>query len=223
MLDSNRGLRVIVGLLTTLGIVAALTAQAGMQKENPNAALKIASVDSAKLMAEYKQTTSADENINKQKNDILTQLKTWQQNPLLTVAEQNELATLVSQEATPAGLNDAQKARKKVLTDSSRAKLDEFQSLQQKQGQLSAADNVKLTDYTKASSDTNSRITSKQQEADADLQKQVSSITVKLQKDVKDAIAKVAKEKNYSLVLNGDLALYSDNDITQAVLKDLNK
>ena len=38
------------------------------------------------------------------------------------------------------------------------------------------------------------------------------------QKDIKDALAKVAKEKGYNLVLSGDLALYADNDITDAVL-----
>lgn len=223
MLDSNRGLRVIVGLFTTLGIVAALTAQAGMQKENPNTALKIASVDSARLMAEYKNTTSADEDINKQKNDILTQLRSWQQNPLLVEKEQTELAALTSLENSPSGLNDAQKSRKKILTDSSKAKLEEFQALQLKQGQLAPADNVKLTDYTKAASDSTSRIEAKQREADADLQKKVSTITLKLQKDVKAAIAKVAKEKNYTLVLNGDLALYAENDITNDVLSHLNK
>ncbi len=223
MLDSNRGLHIIVGLFTTMGIIAALTAQAGMQKENPNAALKIASVDSARLMAEYKATTSADEDINKKKNDILTQLRSWQQNPLLNDKEQTELAQLTAQENSPAGLNDAQKTRKKVLMDSSKAKLDEFQALQQKQGQLAPADNVKLTDYTKAASDSTSRIEARQREADADLQKQISTITVKLQKDVKDAIAKVAKEKNYTLVLNGDLALYAENDITKDVLVHLNK
>lgn len=222
MLESPRGLRVIVILAITLCIVASLTgAKAGQDK---NGALRIAVVDLGRLRAEYNYTTMAEGELKKKQDDFSVIARTMQQNPLLSDKEQGELVEIAIAKNTAAGLSDAQKAREKQLSDQSKALLEEFETLRNKKvGDVTPQDNTRLTQLMKMASDTDVRLADKKKKSEDDLQKQYSTAMTKLTTDVRESIAKVAKDKGFNLVFSNDVALYAENDITSDVVSLLNK
>ncbi|HVK05131.1 MAG TPA: OmpH family outer membrane protein [Armatimonadaceae bacterium] len=58
---------------------------------------------------------------------------------------------------------------------------------------------------------------------DKQLKDRERSINTKMMDDVKTAVAKVAKQKNLAAVFTGDVAIYAPVDITNDVLKEINK
>ena len=220
LLDNARGMRIIILAAIVMCTVASIT---GAKAVKEPAGLKVGTVDGGKLVSEYTYAKQTDEELKKKDRDTLTRLRIWEQNYLLPEKDQAELGDLAVKEIS-AALVDVDKKRKETLVAQSNALLNDFETLRNKKvGELTVADQTRLVTLQKAVSDTNLRLTNTQAKVKEDLQLQAQTADTKVQKDVRDAISKVAKEKGVSLVLRGDFALYAEADLTEDVLKVLNK
>ena len=224
MSEPTRSLRAIVLAAIVLCIVASLVGAKADQEKSASAGLKVASVDVSRLLTDYKYAVNTTSDLQKKNDELELRLRTIQQNFLLPEADQKTLADLAVQQNTPNGLTAAQKQTQTKLQADSKALMDQYTGLQQKQvGQLTQQDKDNLQDFTKRASDTDSRLRAMEQQGKGDLDKQLQTAQTKAVTDIHDAVAKVAKEKGFSLVLRSDVAFYADNDITDSVLTQLNK
>lgn len=221
--EPTRGIRALILAAIVLCITATLTgARAG---EDKPAAIRVALVDVGRLSGEYNSNITAFQELQKRGQINITVLRTLAQHALLSEADQKALGDLVLAEVnTPNGLNPAQKEQKQKLLDKSKAMSEEFLGLQQKMvGQLTPQDKEKLNQYYKAQSDTEQRLQKSKTDSDDALESDALKNRTKALKDVRDAIAKVAKDKGFTLVLSNEVAWFAETDVTDDVLKVLNK
>ena len=219
------GFRAIVLATIALCITATLKGAQGAEGQDKGSVLRVATIDKSRLLSEYKFTIKSDADLRKEENDVVAALQTWKQNPLLTEADQKALGELVIAEAnTPAGLTAPQKMQKQKLMDASKAALEDQVALSQKKvGEITALDQEKINRYARAASETDLRIQTRQADAQKNLQTKLNENTTKVLKDVREGVAKIAKEKGFHLVLSNDVAWYADADLTDAVLAQINK
>jgi Skp family chaperone for outer membrane proteins len=223
MKEPTWGVRALILAAIVLCITISLSgAKAGQDK---NAALRIALVDIGRLSSEYSYNINAFQELQKREQVNLAVLRTLAQHALLSEADQKILADLISAEsANPNGFTPQQKTQKQQLLDKSKAMADEFIALQQKVvGQLTPQDKEKLNQYYRAQSDTEARLQKSKADSDETLQSDAMKNRTKALKDVREAIAKVAKDKGFALVLSNEIAWYAESDVTDDVLKVLNK
>lgn len=223
MAKPSRGIRALILTTIVLCITISLTgAWAGQEK---NGTLRVALVDIERVSTEFAANLKAVQDIQKQQQTNGAILQTLAQNALLPEPDHTALSALITTEnATPNGLNDAQKQQKQKLLDKHRGLVEDFNALQQKVvGQLNDLDKQKLNDYVKAQNDARQRLGTLEQKMEADLQNMVDQNRKKALKNVRDAIAKVARDKGFSLVLSNEIAWYAENDLTEDVIKTLNK
>ncbi|HZO91564.1 MAG TPA: OmpH family outer membrane protein [Chthonomonadaceae bacterium] len=217
MSQPTRGLRLIVFAALVLGILAALGA--GAAPESTAGGLKIAIVDVNRLLSDYNGTIASNNQLRKMADDAQTVLQTWKQNFLLTEPEQKRLGELTLKEAT---LTEAEKAEKKRLLDRSAALFQEFTTLQTKSTGVTDTEKQRITELTKLAGDTDNRIAARTKELQDEFEKERTTNATKIVKEIRDAVAKVAKKEGVNLVLSNDTAWYAEADITDAVLKQLN-
>jgi outer membrane protein len=200
-------------------IVASLTGARAEQDKNPGG-LKVAVVNQHRLGDDYKYAQKTLQDLQKKEADFLTMLQTWQQNNLLSEADQKALSDLNVKDANT--LSADEKARKQKLLDQSKRLFDELLALQTRP-QLNVAENDRLKEFSRLQADTEKRIKDRQGELQQQEQQDVGRLRDKVLADTNAGIAKVAKEKGYNLVFSSDVVLYADNDITDQVLKEINK
>jgi Skp family chaperone for outer membrane proteins len=223
MTEPTRGVRALILAAIVLCITVSLTgAKAGQDK---NTTLRVALVDIERLSGEYSYNINAVQELQKQAILKETVLRTLAQHALLSEADQKTLSDLVTAEsANPNSLTPAQKTQKQQITDKSKAMSEEFLGLQQKVvGQLTPQDKEKLNQYFRAQNETEQRLRKSQSDSEESLKGEAVKNRTKAVKDVRDAIAKTAKEKGFALVLSNEFAWYAEGDITDDVLKVLNK
>jgi Skp family chaperone for outer membrane proteins len=220
-MEPTRGIRALILAAIVLCITVSLTgAKAGQDK----AGLRVALVDIGRLSSEYSYNINAFQELQKKEQSNLNVLRALAQNALLSEADQKLLGDLVTAESNPNGLTPAQKMQKQQLLDKSKGMVEDFNGLQQKVvGQLNDQDKAKLNQYYKAQSDTEQRLQKSKSDLDQQLQEEAVKNRTKALKDVRETIAKVAKDKNFSLVLSNEIAWYAETDVTDDVLKVLNK
>ena len=71
--------------------------------------------------------------------------------------------------------------------------------------------------------DTNSRIAARQQELENEFRQKEAASAQQADAAAITSLTKVAKAKNFNVVFSNAAVLYADNDITDEVLKDMNK
>ena len=222
MKETNRAKNTLIMAAIIFCVSISLTAVKGQDKTN---GLKVALVDISRLSSEYSYNISAFQDLQKREQINLAVLRTLAQHALLSEADQKALGELVSAETTnPNGFTPAQKTQKQQFLDKSKTMSDEFLALQQKVvGQLTPQDKEKLNQYYRAQSETEQRLQKSKADSDEALQGDAMKNRNKALKDVREAISKVAKDKGFSLVLSNEVAWYADSDLTDDVLKVLNK
>lgn len=219
MSEPTRGLRPIVLAALLLSIVAALGA--GGAPDNSGGGLKVATLDTTRVLSEYKGTVASNNQLRKMADDFQLTVQTWKQNPLLSEADQKRMSDLMLKGANT---TDAEKAELKKLQDQSSALYSEFVNLQTKGGAaLTEANKARITELTKLAGDTDSRIQFRSKETDDQFRKLQGDNLSRILKEVREGVAKVAKKGNYNLVLSNEMAWYAENDLTEDVLKELNK
>ncbi len=224
MSEPTRGLRVIVLSAIVLCIVASLTGASGQDKTTGG--LRVANVDLQRLQNEYVPLKTFKEELDAKQNELDIQVRTWQQNPLLSAADQKTLSDLAIKDkmANGAGLSAADKATQQRLLDASKKLNDDYTRLQGTAiGAVTDADKQQLNGYLKLANDTEARAQATKQQLQTDMQTRLASIADQAQKNMKDAFGKIAKEKGYNLILSAEIAPYAEYDCTDDVLKLMNK
>lgn len=223
--NSAQGLffiRAIVLSTIVLGIVASLTAARAADEKG---GLNIAMVNPGKLLSDYKYAKQSRETLEKLDGEAKTAINTWNRYPLLSTQDQDALVKLIIKEATPnTTLTKAETDQKTSLTTKHDSLFKEYNDLLAKPvGATTAQDSLRLEALNKYRSDTDIRIKDKQKTAGEDISKKEEEFNVKIDKDVRDALNKVAKEQKLNLVFSSQVVLFADKDITDDVLKQLNK
>jgi Skp family chaperone for outer membrane proteins len=215
------------GILALLlaGMVLCFTAsQTSARVIQGNGMLRVALVDIERISTEYTFNINAMQALQKQDQLNLLVLRALDQHPLLLEADHKVLTELVTAEnSTPNGLTPAQKEQRQKLLDKSKALQEEYNALQQKMvGQLNAQDKLKLNDFFKAQGDAKQRFNDLQEQMQQALKNKLANDRAKALKDVRAAIATVAKQKSIHLVLSNEFVWYAENDLTDDVIKLLN-
>ncbi len=226
MSDSSNGsqglffMRATVFATIVLGIIASFTARAADDKSG----LRIAVVNPGKLIAEYKYAKASTETLEKIDGEAKLAITTWNRYPLLSQGDQDALVKLIQKEATPGGeLSKAEKDQAQGQKTKHDNLVKEYNDLLGKpNGSTTEQDAARLAALTKLKNDTENRIKVKQADATKDISAKQDEFNQKIDKDVREALNKVAKDKGMNLVFSSQVVLFADNDITEEVLKHLN-
>jgi Skp family chaperone for outer membrane proteins len=185
-------------------------------------ALVLATVDYAKIQAEYKLKATMESDIKALQGHLTNALNRRESMPLLTEVEQLELDKLYEKEAT--NRSDAEKKRMEELKDKGEKLGTEIQALRQKdQKDINEADKKKLKEAEDAFVKAQQAFANKKEESSNKLQQLVQQNSDTLLKNVREAIKKVAEQKGLTIVFNSEVAPYAGTDITQPVVSELNK
>ncbi|HLH81415.1 MAG TPA: OmpH family outer membrane protein [Chthonomonas sp.] len=219
--DSRPMLYWIVLAAIVWGIVASLSHAFADAKSAPGD-IRFASVDMNRIQTEYKLVQQYREQMQAETNQQQQLLQVMTDNPFLSEQDQKTLATLLQKANTPAGLTPAEKQQEQQLLDQSKKANDDYQRLSQAQN-LSPQDKQTLDNYLNLEKATEARINLLKQQFQQDMQNKLDAAMAQLTKNIRDAIATVAKDKGYALVLDNSVAPYAQADCTDDVLKILNK
>jgi Skp family chaperone for outer membrane proteins len=216
-----RGLNGIVALAITLCIVASLTG--ARAADDKTTGLKCAIVDSSRLTTESRKAEALRTYVTKADADATVELRFYAQNPLLSQAEQEEGAKLALAQAAP-NADPAGATRLKQLTDKNTNLMKQFDDLKNTApANMTPDKSQQLKDDVNAGQATQERINALKNNRQQQVQQEVTNREKALVKEIRDAIAKVAKEKGFNLVFNADVCLYAETDVTNDVLKALDK
>lgn len=215
-------MRATVLAAIVLGVVASLAAHgAGDEKGG----LRIAVVNPGRLLSEYKYAKQSNDTLEKIGADAKLYIETWRRYPLLSAADQEILANLSQKEQLPgANMSKAEKDQMQGLKTKHDNLVKEYNNLLAKpNGDTTPADSDRLTALGKLKTDTETRMKSKDTEASTEINKRQEEFNQKIEKDIHDALTKVAKDKGMNLVFSSQVVYYADTDITDDVIKHLNK
>jgi Skp family chaperone for outer membrane proteins len=176
------------------------------------------SVDIQKLQTQSSRKAKYDADLHALADRLDTAFKQQTSSIMLTRAEQTELGSLLSK-ANP---NDADRARVAALQGQAARTAQELANLQQAKAPT-PADTARLA-----------ALTGQYQSGQAALQEVGDGYQVQLKKlsdqdnaeftrSVREAITAVAQQKGLSVVFTSDIAVYTTNDITEDVVKRINK
>jgi Skp family chaperone for outer membrane proteins len=213
-------LRLVVITLVVGCVVASLTGATAKERA-ADTGLKVAVVNPARIILETKYYKTETDKLSKLQADMQTMVRTWEQNNLLSQADQQTLGELVVQEETKEGLDAGKKAQKQQITDRGKALFGELLTLQTK-GQLNQVENDRLREFAKLAADTQKREQDKVNTVKAEIDTKLAAIREATDKNARDSLNKIAKKDGYNLVFSSEVLLYSENDITEKVLTDLN-
>ena len=213
---TNRWATAGIAALALLSLTAAVRPAAAA----PAAAgtLVIGSVDIAKLQTGSTRKAKYDADARALAERLDTAFKTQAQNLMLSLADQNQLGTLLNLPRP----TDADRAQITALETKAAANAQQLVDLQQKKDPT-PQDTAKLG----ALSDMNAAGQRIVQEVGAGYQAQLKKLSdddsAAFTAAVKEAINAVARERGLTVVFTSDIAVYTTNDITDEVIKRINK
>jgi len=176
------------------------------------------SVDIAKVQTQSTRKAKYDADLHALADRLDSQFRQQTASVMLTKAEQTELGGLMGK--TRQG--DADTARITALQTKASAAAQELTDLQQKK-EPSAADSNRLATLTSQYEAGKAAL----QEIGDGYQAQLKTLSdadnAEFTRAVKEAIVAVAQQKGLSVVFTSDVAVYTANDITDDVVKRINK
>jgi Skp family chaperone for outer membrane proteins len=178
----------------------------------------VGSVDLSKLLAGYKKKADLDAQIQALSQKLDAQFKQQVGSDMLTKDEQTKLTALLS-EANPSSPDQAQIT---ALQQESASAAQALAALQQK-ANPSAADQAQLTALTQQHQAGQQALQDVADAYKAQVQAEQDTLSAQLSATVKTAITAVAQQHGLALVFDSQFAIYCSNDITDEVLKQLNK
>lgn len=222
MSESRGSIHAITLGTITLCIIASVIGASAKQDKTGAAGLKVAVFDGFRLKTESKLALDLEKQIQKKQEDYYLMLNTWKLNTYLPASDQKRLGDLtVEANTTKANFPADKAAEKKRLEDQSRAYGEEVNKLIAIQVP-SPAESDRMKILTRSQSDTQAHIQEEGQRIQNLMQQEVVTSNNRLIKEMRDSVAKVAKEKGISLVLSNDVAWYADADLTEAALTAMN-
>ena len=176
------------------------------------------SVDIVKIQAQSAKKTKYDTDLHALADRLNAAFKVQTQSPMLSKADQTELGTLLSK----TNASEADRARVAVLQAQSGKALQELNDLQQAKSPTPAdtARMAALTTQAQAGQETLREIGDGYQ---AQLKTLSDKDNTEFTQNVREAIVAVAQQKGLSVVFTSDIAVYTANDITDDVVKRINK
>jgi Skp family chaperone for outer membrane proteins len=205
---------IVSAALTVIGGAVAPRAKAA------DAPAAFGSVDVNKLQSGYNKLSDIKSRVKQIGDDFSARLKTQANYDMLSLDEQRQLGALLGR--TPA--SDQEKATIGSLENKSSHDSQELATLQQKPAaQLTDSDKARLTALTTEHQNGQQALQQISDEYQNDFNAQQEKISSDLTDQLRAAIAQVAKERGLAVVFDSSVAIYSANDITDDVLKRLNK
>lgn len=213
-------IRAIVLSAIILGIIATINVQA-----QDKGGLRVAIFNSDKAIADYKFAKTSRESLQKLDSDAKTTLEIFQTYPFLDTKEQDDFAKLEIKSRTKgAELNAGEKMIVEKLKSQHSKMVTEYSELLGKpNGAITAQDTAKIEQFNKRKNDTEARIRSTAQNAQKAIEDAENEANLKIDKDVRDKMIDTAKAKNVNVVFSSRVVFYAEVDITDDVVKALNK
>lgn len=176
------------------------------------------SVDVQKVLAGFTKKAALDQQITDLNTKLDAEFKQQVNSPMLSATQEQELGTLLAKDAP----TDADKARITELEAISQKDADELTSLQQVKDPTDDQKS-RLAVLTKEQQDGQAVLQSTADAYRAQVQAENDKLSAQLSDMVKTAISAVAQQKGLAVVFDSQVAIYTANDITDAVTKQLNK
>ena len=183
----------------------------------PVSGVAFGSVDIQKIITKYNKTAAMNAQIDLLRSQFGEVIKTQAANPMLSAVDQQQLSDLLLKTT----LTDADKQTISALEAKSQKDSQDLATLQQKKD-LTDPDRIRLQQLTdeqktgaQALDEQNQRYTQSIQDKNTELGQQVAD-------DIRAAVATVAQQKGLSAVFDSQFAIYTANDVTQAVIAKLN-
>lgn len=176
------------------------------------------SIDLGKVQTGYTKRADLEKSIQDLADRLQMAIKTQSTSDMLSLAQQKQLGDLL----VKPNQTDADRSAETTLQNQSRADATELATLQQKQN-LSDTERGRLDVLTKEQQAGKAAIEQVNSDYSDQVRQQQDKVSAQFTDLVRQAIAAVAKDKGLSVVFDSSVAVYTANDITDDVLKRLNK
>ena len=176
------------------------------------------SVDVQKVLAGYTKKASYDQQIQQTQARLAGYMQQQSNSPMLSKADQDQLGALLAKPSP----TDQDTAAISQLQAKSTAAVQSLATLQQKPNPTDA-DKAQLADLLKQQDAGKAALDATYKGYQDQVQKANDDLSQKLSAEVKAAIVEVAKQKGLAVVFDAQIAIYTANDITDDVVKRLNK
>lgn len=207
---------------TALGSAAlallSLTAAKPAAAAPASGTLVIGSVDINKLQAGSTRKAKYDTDLRALVERLDAAFKVQAANLMLDLADQNELGTLLSSTRP----SEADRARITALESKAAANSQRLIDLQQKKDPI-PADTAQIGALTDLNNNGQKIVSDIGAGYQARLKKLNEDDTAAFTQVVKDAITATAQQRGLTVVFTSDVAVYTTNDITDDVIKRINK
>lgn len=176
------------------------------------------SVDIAKVQSQSARKTKYDTDLHALADRLDAQFRQQTASVMLTKAEQAELGTLIGKSRQ----SDSDAARITALQTKASATAQELTDLQQKKDP-SATDSNRMQSLTLQYEAGKAALQTIGDGYQTQLKALSDADNVEFTRSVKEAISAAAQQKGLSVVFTSDIAVYTANDITDDVVKRINK
>jgi len=206
--------------LTIFGITALTLGISGFTPAGaaPSGTQTFGSVDITKVQTQSTRKIKYDADLHTLADRLDTQFRQQTSSVMLTKAEQAELGTLIGKPRQ----SDADAARVTALQTKASAAAQELTDLQQKKDP-SATDSNRLATLTSQYEAGKVALQAVGDGYQAQIRALSDADNAEFTRTVKEAIAASAEQKGLSVVFTSDIAVYTANDITDDVVKRVNK
>ena len=184
----------------------------------PSGTQTFGSVDIAKVQSQSTRKIKYDADLHALADRLDTQFRQQTASVMLTKAEQAELGTLIGKPRQ----SDADAARVTALQTKASAAAQELTDLQQKKDP-SATDSNRLATLTTQYETGKTALQAIGDGYQAQIRALSDADNAEFTRTVKEAISATAQQKGLSVVFTSDIAVYTANDITDDVVKHVNK
>lgn len=205
-------------LLTHLAALACVILPARPALAAPGGPMQIGSVDLLKVSDGYTKKGGLDQQLQDMTQRLLARFQQQSNSAMLSKEQQTRLQTLL---AKP-GPSDAEKAEIAALQAQSTKDSQELATLQQKKD-LTDADKARLTALTQQQQGGQQVLQEVSDSYTKQLDAEKVRLNAQLTEAVRAAIIAVAKDRKLDAVFTSEVAIFTTNDITDDVLKRLNK
>lgn len=177
-----------------------------------------ASVNLDKVVTECKQHQELQKELDAKQRMYIEALQSWYNRPLLTEAEFLTIVKVI----TNAKATDAEKAAMQKTLDTATERNKELNSLRSKPSPTEA-EKQRLQELTRQEQGARELLQRYSVQYKSELDTRRSERSKEINSLVKITLAEVSKKKGCAVVFNSLAAVYSETDLTQAVLDEVNK
>jgi len=180
--------------------------------------VQFGSVDVQKILTGYTKKATLDSQISAISQEFNGRFKQQVNSAMLNKEEQTRLGTLLAK-PNP---TDAERSQVTVLQAKSTRDSQDLASLQQKKD-LTDTDKTRLNTLIQQQQAGQDALAEVKDGYEQQLKARADQLSAQLSENVKTTIRTIAERHGLSVVFDSQVAIYTANDITEEVLKTLNK